>query len=164
MHGNDTAEFRALYDRYALSVFRRARRLLGNTSDAWDAVQEVFIRVFRFRSDFRREASPMTYLYRIATNVCISQLRSRAGKTPGPELERENTPGEHGRAEARQLLKQLAERLDDRKLTIAALYFVDELTQDQIAEVVGLSRKTIGVELAEVRRLAEALSPSEQPS
>jgi RNA polymerase sigma-70 factor (ECF subfamily) len=161
MSGHDTAEFRALYDRYALSVYRRALRMLGNSPDAWDAVQDVFIRVFRFRDEFRREASAMTYLYRIATNVCLTAIRRRASRESSPDLALvTTTPGEQSRAEARQLLRLLAARLDDRKLAIAALYFVDDLTQDQIAEVVGLSRKTVGLELAEVRSVAQELAPS----
>ena len=58
-----------LYRRYGPSVLRRARTLLGNDADAQDAMQEVFMKVMRSSDDFRGAASPMTWLYRVTTNL-----------------------------------------------------------------------------------------------
>ena len=67
-----------LYERYGAVVYRRARRLLGDEHAAWDAVQEVFVRVLKHARRFRREASPTTWLYRITTNYCLNVLRDSA--------------------------------------------------------------------------------------
>src|ERR1051325_3881026 len=67
-----------LYQRYGPLVFRRARTLLGNEEAAWDVVREVFVRTLRARADFRHQASPATWLYRITTNYCFNLLRDGA--------------------------------------------------------------------------------------
>lgn len=151
-------EVEALYAQFAPVVFRRARQLLGRDADAWDAVQEVFERMLSDGSQFRSEARPMTWVYRITTNVCLNVLR--AGKVrelhepPQPEPSALMQPG----VEARVLLEKLGSKLDERELTIAVLLFVDELTQEEIADTLGLSRKTIGRELDDIRTKARALS------
>jgi RNA polymerase sigma-70 factor (ECF subfamily) len=59
--------------------------------------------------------------------------------------------------EARELLAKWLQHLDEREVTIATLLFLDGLTQDEVADVLGLSRKTIGREVAELRAKAQAL-------
>jgi RNA polymerase sigma-70 factor (ECF subfamily) len=63
-----------LYDR---SVLRIAVNLLRSEDDARDAYQEVFLRVYRSLGSFRQQCSFHTWLYRIATNVCLDCLRRR---------------------------------------------------------------------------------------
>ncbi|MBO9610480.1 MAG: sigma-70 family RNA polymerase sigma factor [Paenibacillaceae bacterium] len=50
-------------------------RMLGSIDDADDAVQETFIRVWQSWSSFRQESSPKTWVYRIASNICLDKLR-----------------------------------------------------------------------------------------
>jgi RNA polymerase sigma-70 factor (ECF subfamily) len=64
-----------LYDR---SVLRVANNLLRSEDDARDAYQEVFLRVYRSLHSFRQQCSFHTWLYRIATNVCLDHLRRKS--------------------------------------------------------------------------------------
>ena len=66
-------ELEAAYAQCAPAVYRRARTLLGRDDDAWDAVQEVFERMIKHSAEFRGEANPMTWAYRITTNVCLNR-------------------------------------------------------------------------------------------
>lgn len=50
-------------------------RMLGSIDDADDAVQEIFIRVWQSWSSFRQDSSPKTWIYRIASNLCLDKLR-----------------------------------------------------------------------------------------
>ena len=101
----------------------------------------------------------MTYLYRATTNVCLNALRARAVREPGDAVETdEPSATTHDAVEARELVRQLLGRIDDRGLQIAALCYVDGLGQEEIGEVLGLSRKTIGRELVAIRALAEGLA------
>lgn len=149
-------ELRALYEELAPAVHRRARALLGDESEAWDVVQDVFGKLVESPAAFRREAQPMTWLYRATTNRCLNLLRARKVRTPQAE------PGEPAyepaAPDARNLLFALLHRLSPRAMQIATLHFFDGLTQDEIAPVVGLSRKTVGKELQKVRSLADALA------
>jgi RNA polymerase sigma-70 factor (ECF subfamily) len=65
----------ALYRTYGPMVQRRCRQLLHNEEAAADAMQETFVRVLR-RGAALRPRYPSSLLYRIATNVCLNQLRS----------------------------------------------------------------------------------------
>lgn len=53
-------------------------RMLGSAFDAEDAVQETMIRAWRNREQFEGRASAKTWLYRIATNVCLDELKNRS--------------------------------------------------------------------------------------
>ena len=155
--GLEQGEIRELYERYAPVVHRRALALLGREADAWDVVHEVFEKILKTGGTFRREARPMTYVYRISTNLCLNHLRARvlrevdAGRTEGAQMTGEA-------ADARQFLGALARTLNERELTIASLHFVDGLPQEEIVSVVNLSRKTVGKVLQAVREKAGALA------
>lgn len=64
-----------LYRRYGPTVLRRARAILGNEDMARDLLQEVFVQVVEQKGRFRGEASPMTWIYRITTNLALNRLR-----------------------------------------------------------------------------------------
>lgn len=158
-HGFDAVELKRLYERYAPVAHRRALALLGRDADAWDAVQQVFERLLTAKEQFRGQARPMTYIYRVTTNVCLNHLRHRALREPaGASASPTETPSLAQKTEAADFLRALAGKLSERELEIVALHYVDGLGQEEIAEVLGLSRKTIGRELAAARAAAEGLA------
>ena len=64
-----------LFRRYSSSVFRRARAILGDGEAAQDATQEVFLRAMNARSELAKVSSPIAWLYRVTTNLCITRIR-----------------------------------------------------------------------------------------
>lgn len=145
----------ALFARYAPVVFRRARRLLGRDADAWDAVSEVFEKMLKSQDSFRGEARPMTWVYRVTTNVALNQLRARGLREAAVHGEEPATGPEA--TEARQLLRVWMEHLTERELQVATLLYLEGLTQDEVADVLGVSRKTIVREVAALREKAAGL-------
>jgi RNA polymerase sigma-70 factor (ECF subfamily) len=154
--GVSPAELEALYAQLAPAVFRRARRLLGRDADAWDAVQEVFVQLLRAGPKFRGEARPMTWVWRITTNICLNQLRARRVREAHLEAVEEGT-NTIAATETRQLLKKWMAELDERELAVATLLYLDGLTQDETADVLQLSRKTIGREVEVLRAKLDKL-------
>lgn len=73
----DIDAFEELVTRYERKVFTIAYRLMGNYDDASDLTQEAFLRAFQAIKNFRGEASFLTWMCRIATNVCRDELRKR---------------------------------------------------------------------------------------
>jgi RNA polymerase sigma-70 factor (ECF subfamily) len=74
--GNNEA-FEELVRRYERKVYNITYRLMGNEQDASEALQDAFLRAYRFIGKFQFKSSFFTWLYRIATNVSLSKLRKR---------------------------------------------------------------------------------------
>ncbi len=149
-------EIEALYRKYGALVHRRAVAILGDAHDGHDVVQEVFVNVLRAPGAFRAEASPVTYLYNAATNVCLRRLRD--GKRRGVLLERhvskEEPRTDGSRAEDALTLAAMLREVPEDLREIAVLYFVDEMSQDEIADRLGVARRTVGNRLDAFREAA----------
>jgi RNA polymerase sigma factor (sigma-70 family) len=152
----ELAPIEDLYRRHGAMVLRRARRILGDEEAARDAMQEVFVKVMRERESFRGDASPVTWLYKVTTNLCLNKIRD-AGRQR--QLLAENAPvreeASGGAApEDRAAVAKLIASLPDDLREIAVYYYVDEMNQDEIAEITGVSRRTIGNRLEAFRTAA----------
>ncbi|GMU08496.1 hypothetical protein ASNO1_47490 [Corallococcus caeni] len=155
--GLDAEELRQLYERFAPVVHRRALALLGRDADAWDIVQEVFERMLTAGARFRREARPMTYVYRVTTNLCLNALRSRQLREPALLEAPEAAALTPGQWEAADFIRHLVGRMGERELEVATLHFFDGLTQEEIAGMLDVSRKTIVRDLDSIRKKAAEL-------
>ncbi len=152
----DQTSIEDLYRKYATMVVRRARTLLGDEQSANDAMQEVFVRALRAGASFRGEASPVTWLYRVTTNYCLNQIRDTARRRELLERQGPATDAGPDRAqEDRFAVARLLETLRDDLQEIAVYYFIDQMNQDEIAEILGVSRRTVGNRLQEFRQSAE---------
>ena len=150
----DRAALEELYRRYGASVLRRARRLLRDEAAARDAMHDVFLKAWRAGEAFRNEASPMTWLYHITTNHCLNQIRDEQRRR---ELLAERDVSERpgctpSSADQQVLVGELLERIPESLRSIAVYYFLDQMSHDEIAAIVGTSRRTIGYRIEELRR------------
>jgi RNA polymerase sigma-70 factor (ECF subfamily) len=151
-----------LYQRYGPLVHRRARTLLGDDQAAWDALQEVFVRVLRGGGQFRGEASPMTWLYRITTNYCFNVLRDHHRRSDklrqrAAEMSRMPHAGGFGEPELKLALAQVLDRLPEEICEMAVYAHLDRMSRDEISAMMGVSARTVGNRLkqfqAEARRV-----------
>jgi RNA polymerase sigma-70 factor (ECF subfamily) len=77
--GGDVPAYEALYQRHRSHVYLRSLQMIGNTSDAEDLTQEVFLRLYLSLPTFRGDAQLSTWLYRVTTNCALMHLRKRKG-------------------------------------------------------------------------------------
>jgi RNA polymerase sigma-70 factor, ECF subfamily len=77
LKGGDENAFTELVDRHRDAVVNLTYRYLGNKSDAEDLAQEVFLKVYRARSRYEPAAKFTTWLYRVAANACLNEVRDR---------------------------------------------------------------------------------------
>jgi RNA polymerase sigma-70 factor (ECF subfamily) len=73
----DDAAFAELVRRHERRVYNICYRMLGNEDEASEALQDAFLRAYQFLKKFKGKSSFYTWLYRIATNVCLTRLRKR---------------------------------------------------------------------------------------
>jgi RNA polymerase sigma-70 factor (ECF subfamily) len=143
-------ELAELYRRCGALIYRRCLKLLADPAAAQDATQEVFIRlmsqIHRLES---RDDDYLPWIYRVATNHCLNVVRDDARLAlfePGALPDR-GAAGEAAAYPDRDLTARLLRRFDEVTRSIAVLALVDNLSQDEIAEVLGISRKTVGKKL-----------------
>ncbi len=157
--GGDPAAFEELMLRYEDKVYRLAMGMMKNREDALDAVQDAFLSVFRKLDTFKGESAFSTWLYRIALNSVYMRLRSRSrhDKTqPLEDLEqvldpariRELVPQSSGSARAddellrKELGRELREAvasLPEEYRAIFTLREVEDLSNQEVADILGLS-------------------------
>ncbi len=144
------------------AVYRRALRLLGNHADAEEATQEVFIRVLRGAAEFSGQSQLSTWLYRITTNYCLNHIRDQRRRR---ELFKEHVASaSDGTAPTAAgdlvLLRRLLAEAEEDLARVAIYIYMDGMTHEEVAEVLAVSRRTVGNQLARFhawaeRRLAE---------
>jgi RNA polymerase sigma-70 factor (ECF subfamily) len=154
-----------LYRRHAAAVYARCRYLLRDDDAARDATQDVFVRVLRAGGGVGAGVPPSAFLLRTATNHCLNVLR--AGRAAWREelarMGRERTV-RGVEPDARELVRVLLGCAPTEAQEIAVLYFVDELTQAEIAEETGRSLPTVRKRLREFLAAARAALAEALPS
>lgn len=151
-----------LYRRFGPLVLRRARSILGDDTEAHDAMQEVFVRVITALGEFRGLAQPSTWLYRITTNLCLNRIRDskrRRERLKEIAVARGEAPraGEAREPELTATVQALLARLPAELGQVAVYYYIDEMDQDEIAGILGVSRRTVGYRLDRFRAEARAI-------
>jgi RNA polymerase sigma-70 factor (ECF subfamily) len=143
-----TSVFPETYRRYAAPVRAKCRRMLGAGAATEDIVQETFVRLWRSGPDVA-ESEPgrvMAWLYRTSTRLAIDVMRERA-RTPLDDVEGlalpcgGPTPDEL--LAARRLAATLATDFPEDELEAVLLTRVDGLSQQEVAEVLGVSERTV---------------------
>ncbi|MEO1229565.1 MAG: RNA polymerase sigma factor [Myxococcota bacterium] len=154
----DRPNVRALYEQYGYAVHRRCLRILGSHAEADDATQEVFIRVMKYGQPQQLDA-PLAWLYRIADRQSFDQLAKRRRRAGPSETERALAAEEA--ATGSELdptdIRAIATALEGCRTSVrevAVLYHFDQLTQDEVAARVGVSRKTVKQRLAKFMHIA----------
>jgi len=96
--GGDEGAFRRVVERHQAELHAHCYRMLGSLQDAEDALQETLLRAWRSLAGFRGGSSTGTWLYRIATNVCLDAIGRRAKRVLpvdyAPRTARQGDPGE----------------------------------------------------------------------
>jgi RNA polymerase sigma-70 factor (ECF subfamily) len=149
-----------LYQKYAPAIYAHCLRMLQSQAAARDATQEAFVRVLMRGTRFPNDDDGRRYLYRVSTNVCLNQigklrvhtraaaslraLPSRAGSTEGRHADRE-------------FAAAVLERCGEAVATVAVMHGVDGMSQVEIAETLGITRRTVFSRLRKVARIGRDL-------
>jgi RNA polymerase sigma factor (sigma-70 family) len=146
------------YRRYAPALIRKAERMLQSHDDALDVVQTLFVELLQ------RDSSEvdLPYLYRAVTNRCLNLIRDTSARRHLLSRQDVVLRGPvrstcEDRAIDLDLLTKLSARLDRQSAEILVYRYVDDMTQEEIASLLGLSRKTIGHRLDRIHETVREL-------
>ena len=153
-------EFRGIYDAFYARVFRYLSRLIGD-QDAEDLTQEVFLKIDQGLKSFRGDAQLSTWIYRIATNTAIDRLRTQAFRQEGlaEELDEEQSgtvwiadqpaspDQEVMRQEMYDCFGNFVKELPIPYRTVVILSELEEMPNQQIADILGLSLDVVKIRL-----------------
>lgn len=164
-------DFEKLVTAYEKNVYNIALRMVGDPEDAADMTQETFIKAYRALSGFRGDSKFSSWLYRIASNVCLDFLRSRS-RHPQVSL---STVDEDDRATfelpdmrqnpEEQLMKKLGmeavrrglEQLPEQQRQILVLRELGGLSYAELAQTLGLEEGTVKSRIFRARKRLCAL-------
>jgi len=145
---NEEARLTQLYKKYGPLIYARCRRLLPVGSAAEDAAQETFVRVWRHLERAPNEEEALAWIWRIATNLCLNEIRDgrlRPGLVADIQEIVVDIPShiDEERLADRDLVRRLVARAPEATRAVAWLYHVDGLEQDEVALMLGISRRTV---------------------
>ncbi len=163
VQAGDLEAFAQLVERFQNMVYGMAMSMLRRPEDAEEAAQDTFLKVYRARASFDADRSLEPWLLRIAGNACRDKLRRRrahslptvqegdrdlANEVADPRL------AQRGRTAAIDLaVRTELERLSDRMRTPIELKYERGLTNQQIADFLGISLSNVKVQLARAKDL-----------
>lgn len=167
----DTEAFRGIIEKYQSAIIRLCRSYLKNEEEAEDAAQEIFLRAFKSLSSFRIEKTFFSWLYTIAVNhlksryAKIRKLQERREeiqkeRQPDPETPEDITARNEMKREVKAAIDGLPEKLKD----VTVLYYIEELSVERVAEILGLSRENVKSRLFRARKKIRGKLEKMQPN
>ena len=171
LEGDDTA-FSTLVKKYQKSVHALAWRKVGDFHIAEDITQETFLKAYQRLSTLKKPQRFASWLYVIAANHCSTWLRKKRlwtqplEDTNSAQLEKATYSGyviaenERTTAEAqREVVKKLLAKLQESERTVITLYYLGEMTYEEISEFLGVSVAAIKNRLYRARRRLKKEEP-----
>src|SRR5579883_2175181 len=170
LQANEDAAYDELVRTYSTSIFHVAYRMLGDTAEASDLVQEIFLKVFRNIGGFKGEAALKTWIFRIAFSEILNRLRwwkrrhrfstvslddqpfgagteprsMVAASSPNPEQALQSK-------EEERAIQEALSRLSREHRSIIVLHDIEGFSYNEIADVLGVSIGTVKSRLARAR-------------
>jgi RNA polymerase sigma-70 factor (ECF subfamily) len=174
---DEPGAFEELVETYQHRLVAVMHHLVGNAEEAEDLAQEVFLRVYRARKKYRPRAKFSTWLFTIANNLALNSLRSKQRKPvvplnvqdsgplgPRPEEQlvhdRGAAPGHNlMQQELAAVIQQALEGLNERQRVAVVLNKFEDMSYEEIAQVMNLTTKAVKSLLSRAREnLRQALA------
>ncbi|CAM4015962.1 RNA polymerase sigma factor SigW [Cohnella lubricantis] len=154
----DQRAFAEIVDLYKDKLYHLAYRMMNNRQEAEDIVQECFLRVYKHLDRYDENQKFSTWIYRIATNLCIDRLRKRK-PTYSLDAESSEHEGLDGYAmmpsddrtpesemllsETQRIIREAIETLPPKYKSVIVLRYLQDMSLQEISEVMGMPVTTV---------------------
>jgi RNA polymerase sigma factor (sigma-70 family) len=151
-------EIQNLYERYAPLVHSRCLRFLKSDDEAWDATQEVFMKLIESLSSIQKKDSIYSWLLSTSTNYCFSQLRKKKSISFEEEVHSSDSSGlpQDRWMLVREVMKHFLNPWDEKIREVITYTYFDGYKQEEIAELTGMGESTIRRHLTTFKRKSAA--------
>ena len=144
-------EFEELYKTFSPKIFRLCMGYVNDTDWAKDLLQETFIQVWKSLPSFRNESAPGTWIFRIASNICLRQIE-RSSRMPRTDIpfnleDKTNVVME----EQIQLLYKCIATLKETERLIISLV-LEDIPQKEIASITGIAEGNLRVKIHRIKQ------------
>ncbi|HWQ40613.1 MAG TPA: sigma-70 family RNA polymerase sigma factor [Desulfosporosinus sp.] len=163
----DGGRYDDIVERYQMGLYRTAYYYTQNVEDARDVTQEIFIKAYNNLAGFKLGSSFSTWLYRIAVNHCIDWCRKKK-PLPAEATCFDNLSDEEGSPEDLFLQQEIASEVQAAVIslpeiysTILILYYFEDFSPQQIADIIDAPKRTVETRLFRGRKmLRDKLEPT----
>lgn len=146
--GNEHA-FNILVNKYQKKIYWIVRKMVLDHDEANDITQDIFIKIHSSLKDFRGDSKFFTYIYKISVNFCLNHI-SKKKRTSNREVDIEDetldiksddmaTDGHYDEKRKQKLLKEAIENLEGQQRAVFNMRFYDNLSYEEIANVMNKS-------------------------
>lgn len=159
--------FEHLVRKYKTTVFNTVYSMLGNTAEAEDTTQEIFLKVYSSLGSFKSKSSFSTYLYRITVNKCLDKLKKRKNQPISLENElneeeqlrlkdifssdEKNIEDEIDRKELQETIRKILNSLPEKYRLVLTLKEIEGLSYKEMARIMKISVNKVKVWLFRAR-------------
>ena len=175
LRSGDRAEFARLVDAYSTPIYRLGLKMLGNSQDAEDILQNTFLNALTHLSNFEGRSSVSTWLYRIAANEALMLIRRRKSNINIEDMQSEDSDDvplpetfmdwsllpekELISGEGKGVLESAIKKLPETLRVVFILRDVEDLSIKETAEILNLTEVNVKARLLRARMaLREQLS------
>ena len=169
IHGDERelADASVLFESDYQRIFRYIMSMIRDSAEAEDLTQETFLRAYRRRDSLREPGAQTVWLYRIATHVCLDRIRQYSRRAPMEtdadldqvDIPEPNTPSLQKTIERDEMsvcVQHYLNRLADSYRAVILLHDMHELTNPEIAQLLGESLATVKIRLHRAREKLRA--------
>lgn len=144
-------EFEEMYKQYSPKIFRLCMGYVNDRDWAKDLVQETFIQVWKSLHTFRNESAVSTWIFRIASNICLRQIE-RSSKMPKAELPVQiEYKNDSAIEEQLSILYKCIATLNETERLIISLV-LEDLPQKEIADITGIAEGNLRVKIHRIKQ------------
>jgi RNA polymerase sigma factor (sigma-70 family) len=160
LKGN-TADYSILIDRYKNKSFTMLKRMLKNEFDAEEVLMDCFLKAYNNLNTFKYEAKFSTWFYRIVYNTALTKLSSSKRKIETEmqsladyeQLESKYKADDYSKEDLLNLIKNIIKELPPKNAAVITMFYLEEMSSEEISEVLNLSISNIKVILHRSRNL-----------
>lgn len=161
IQAGDTASFGYLVDKYERLVYSLIRKVVGSPEDAEELAQDAFVKAFRSLGSFKGDCSFSTWIYRIAYNTALSEVRKKKLEflaidemllTNVSEEEVADALGHTDTSEQLDKLDIALSRIPPDERALITLFYMKEKTIEEVSFITGLTESNVKTKLFRIRK------------